>query len=118
MANISSNLYSLELQNGETVNLTLNFAALYKLRAKDKKLYERYNSIITAGEIKDEIDNIEILYVAYVCANINDEYMSFEEFIEFIPYDREEISDVLLALLTPQAKKKDLLKLSKELQKK
>ena len=35
----------LELQNGEVIKLTLNFARLLQLKNKRKKVYEEYNDI-------------------------------------------------------------------------
>lgn len=104
---MNSSIYTIELQNGEKVNLTLNFAALYKLRAKNKQLYDRYNKIITNGSA-DEIENIHIIYTAYVCANTGNEIMSFEEFLEVVPFDREIIGDAIASLLTPQKKTQNL----------
>lgn len=104
---MDSSIYVLELQNGEKVNLTLNFASLYKLRAKDKKLYDIYNKA-AANKEPDEIDNARIIYTAYVCASSNDEIMSFENFLEVIPYDREIIGDAIASLLVPQKKTQNL----------
>lgn len=104
---MDSSVYVLELQNGEKVNLTLNFAALYKLRAKDRAMYDRYNKIITNG-VKDELENTQIIYTAYVCANLDNEKMSFEDFIEVIPFDREIINDAIFSLITPQKKTQNL----------
>ena len=34
--------YTLTLNNGKEVNLSLNFALLYKLRAEHKDIYDKY----------------------------------------------------------------------------
>lgn len=117
MTNIKSTYYKINLLDGTETEMTLNFAALYKLRAKNKSLYDRYNELMTKGQIKDELDNITILYTAYVCANIDKEYMNFKDFLEVVPFDRDVIGDIILNLLTPSAKKKDLLKRSEKQQK-
>lgn len=105
ISNIKNTLYEIELLNGEKVNLSLTFARLYMLRAKDKPLYEKYNRLITK-EARDEVDSIFILYVAYACTHFDEERMSFNEFLEVVPYDRAVISDAIINLLTPSKKKK------------
>lgn len=104
--NIKSTFWKIKLQTGEEVDLTLNFAALYRLRAKDRTLYDRYNRISTSGKLMEDLDNIIIIYTAYVCAHINEDYMSFQDFLEVAPYDREKIGDAIMMLLTPNAKKR------------
>lgn len=102
--NIKNTFWEIELGNGEKTTLTLNFARLYKLRAKNRNLYDRYNKIIM-GEIKEEIDNVVIIYVAYVCAHIDENYLSFEQFLDVAPYDRAAIGIAIERLLTPSKKK-------------
>lgn len=103
-SNIKNTFYEIKLLNGEKVNLSLTFARLYMLRAKDKALYEKYNRMITK-ESRDEIDSIFIIYVAYVCTRLDEEHMSFNEFLEVAPFDRAVIGDAILTLLTPSKKK-------------
>ena len=69
------------MQNG-TVQLTLNFLALYQLRSKHKKEYDRYFEIEKKG-INTDLDAVEEIYVAYLCANMDKmpDVMSFEEFL-------------------------------------
>lgn len=96
----------IELQNGEKIKLTLNFAGLYKLRNKEPQLYEEYNGMIMDG-IHDDLQNIRMIYIAYVCANL-EEHMGFEEFLESAPFDREIINQAIGGMLTPSKKKEDL----------
>lgn len=72
----------LEMQNG-TVELTLNFYELNQLRTKHKKEYDRYFEIAKNGTISD-LDAVDILYVAYLCANQDKmpDVMSYEEFLQ------------------------------------
>ncbi len=71
-----------ELLNG-TVELTLNFYDLNRLRTKHKKEYDRYFEIAKHGTISD-LDAVDILYVAYLCANLDSmpDVMSYEEFLQ------------------------------------
>lgn len=101
-----SSMLKLELENGEEINLTLNFAALYKLRAEKKDVYEKYNKVvITGGE--EIFDTVDILYTAYLCANIKDisACMEYEEFIEKLPYAPRKIAEKVRELMSPKKKK-------------
>lgn len=86
-----------ELNDGEIIKLVINFGLLYQLRAKKKEVYEKYSNTILMGS-KDLFDFIQILYVAYLCANITeiDSCMSFDIFIEKMP------SDVTMIITTAQ----------------
>ena len=106
-AKMLNTYYEFELANGSKVKLTLNFYYLYQLRNKDKGLYERYNRILTNQSKKDyiydEIDNMEILYTAYCCANLDNENMlSEEEFLMFCGSDRKAVSKAIQAILAPK----------------
>ena len=99
--------YDFCLADGTTVKMTLSFYRLYKLRSKDKPLYERYNRILTKQSEKnyvyDEIDNMEILYTAYCCANLeNENLLSEEEFLMLCGSDRNAVGKAIKALLTPK----------------
>ena len=86
----------LKLNDGNTVSLTLTFGRLLKLRQKKKEIYDRYNDLAMNG-IKEELDFVTYLYVAYLCANIEnlEECMTEEEFFERITPNHMEI--VILA---------------------
>ena len=99
--------YDFPAADGTTVKLTLSFYRLYQLRSKNKPLYERYNRIITRQSEKnyvyDEIDNIEILYTAYCCANLDEEnLLSEEDFMMLCGSDRKAVGNAIKALLTPK----------------
>lgn len=89
--------FNFTLNDDSIVSLTLNFAQLYKLRAQDKNLYDRYNQVIVKGA-KDEFDNITILYTAFKCADLNNK-MTYEEFIELVPINRNAINETIQNLL-------------------
>lgn len=103
---------TLELEDGQRVELVLNFATLYKVRGLKKEIYEKYNRIITQGQ-KDIMDIVTILYMAYLCANINnlDVCMSEMEFMESLPYNPVMLAKKCNELTEPK-KKKDSAKLS------
>lgn len=100
--------YDFELVDGSTTKLTLAFYALLQLKSRNKSLYERYNKCIveqTRGNY-DDLDNITVLYAAYVCAHLNDsEVMSEEEFIMMCGSDREAVGLAIGALLAPKKQK-------------
>lgn len=120
MGDIKSTYFDLELNNGDTVSLTLNFGRLYKLRMKNRDLYERYNNTQRKGKKEfDELDLTVIIYTAYVCANIDSENLfTYEEFLELMPCDRKILGACITALIAPSKKKADSQKHFKELQKK
>lgn len=97
----------LELQTGEVIKLTLNFARLLQLKNKNQSIYEKYNKILCVGA-KDAIeDTLTVIYVAYLCANIekdNDELMNFNKFAEVIPEDFEFINNICQKLVKPKKK--------------
>lgn len=79
---MESNTYiPFELEN-ETVDTTLTFHRLYQLKTKHPKEYERYFELQKSG-IATDLDAVEIVYIAYLCANIESmpNVMSFEEFL-------------------------------------
>ena len=99
--------YEFQLADGTTANLTLSFYYLYQLRSKNKSLYERYNRILNEQSKKDyvydEIDNMEILYTAYCCANMdNENALSEEEFLMLCGSDRQAVAKAIKALLAPK----------------
>lgn len=120
MGNIKSTYWDLELNNGDMVRLTLNFGSLYKLRMKNKDLYDKYNAVQKKEKKNiEELDLTVLIYVAYVCANIdNGDIFSYEEFLDLMPCDREILGHVVTMLLTPSKKKADSQKRFREQQRK
>lgn len=99
----------IELETGEVVRATLTFYYLLQLKNKHKKVYERYNKIITNGAA-DEFDNITVMYTGYLCAFLADngdieDAMSEEEFISALSPDREYLTECVTMLLAPKKAK-------------
>lgn len=108
MAENEKNTYiEFELTNGEKVNMTLQFFRLYQLKAskQHKNDYDRYNEINIKGA-KEELNYVDLLYVAYLCANIEnlDECMEKKDFLINFPSDREYVSRIYNALVAPKKK--------------
>ena len=105
VTNLKSVEREFELNDGEKIKLIINFGLLYQLRTKRKEIYEAYSKTILFGS-KDLFDFIQILYVAYLCANINeiDSCMSLETFNEKMPPYPTEIVRVAEELTQPKKK--------------
>ena len=95
----------LELENGTTVKLTLNFARLLKLKSDNPGLYDRFMKVLQSKNFDIVFDSLTVLYTGYLCANITEEsVLSEEEFIELVPFDLELINVAAGNLI--QSKKK------------
>lgn len=94
-----------ELCDGSTVKMSLSFISIYRLKSRDKSLYDRYNATmnsISKGNY-DELDTITILYVAYMCANYDSEnLLTEEEFIMQCGSDRAAVGKAVKALTSPK----------------
>lgn len=89
MAEIKSKIEKLELLDGETVELTLNFARMLYLRANGyKKEVEAAMQVVNGKEL-DMLEMPYFYYAAYLCANTEIKYTQ-EEFIALVPWDLEE----------------------------
>ena len=101
-----STTHNFELDDGTVVQMTLKYFALYQLRAKNKAAYDKYNRIMMKGP-QEELENITILYTAYLCANLDsiETCMSETEFMQRVPDDREYLGTVLTALINSKKKK-------------
>ena len=99
MAEIHSKIETIELMDGETVNLTLNFKRLLWLRGNgyEKEVNEAMQ-LLSGG--KDSVDILKfpvLLWVAYLCANEKPAYTE-DEFIGVLPWDFEEVGRVVASL--------------------
>ena len=97
--------YEFELADGTKVKTTITFYHLYQLKSKNKSLYERYNKILqnTGKGGFDILEMVTIVYVGYVCANMNNEsILSEEEFIQLCGSDLQEVSKAVSALVRPK----------------
>ncbi|MGN1156178.1 MAG: hypothetical protein ACI4TK_08380 [Agathobacter sp.] len=88
------NTYStLMMKDGKEIKVTLSFYRLYQMRTKWPEQYEKYFKI-TENDVEDDFDVITMIYIAYLCANIEKEakdLMSYEEFIINLRFDREDL---------------------------
>ena len=99
----------LEMADGSSVKLTLSYRHLLQLSTVNRKVYDEYNAVWNKKEGKrEEIDNVRIIYAAYLCAAIQDgeqdEAMSWDEFLDNVTLDREAIGNALRDLLVPKRK--------------
>ena len=87
-----SNFVDLEMENG-TVQLTLNFYRLSQLQTKHKNEYKLYFDIQKENGPKTDLDAVKILYVAYLCANMESmpDVMSQEEFLQNMKQGRARV---------------------------
>lgn len=92
--------YSLTLNNGKEVNLSLNFALLYKLRAEHKDIYDKYMKIKNNLKSADDLDTAYILYTAYCCEN-PDCIIDFVEFLQQVPPDNAIVYELFGKLISP-----------------
>jgi hypothetical protein len=98
-------VYDFELADGEKVQMTLRYFSLYQLRGKNKTAYEKYNKIMIKGP-QEELENVTILYTAYLCANLAniETCMTELEFLQRMPDDREYVGDILQKLINSKQK--------------
>lgn len=93
---------TLKLTNDTEVKLTLTFGRLLKVKNMNKGLYEKANNVIMNGT-KDLLEMTEFIYVAYLCANLNDS-MDYEEFVDLIPFDFNVLAKKIESLIVSKKK--------------
>lgn len=93
------------LMDDSVIKMTLTYARLYKVRAENKEVYDRYNKIMMEGS-KDEFDNLFLLYTGYLCGLVGTEEtpMSFEDFMEQVPPNRKDVQTAIRRLVYPVKK--------------
>lgn len=101
-----NSVYEMPTVDGDKIKLTLTYRWLYALKTKYKDTYEDYNRIMTKG-FTDEFDNITVLYTAYLCEYISehgntDNAMSYDDFLDVLPFDRQEIARAVGMLISPK----------------
>ena len=103
MSEIKNTYVDFELNNGETVKLTLTFGRLNVLKSVNNELYARFNNVLY-GKSEDMLDTTAMLYVAYWCANYNgtDKLYTEQEFYDLVPFDMVEIKRVFDTLTQPK----------------
>lgn len=101
---INSSVATLTLNNGEIVELTLNFLRLMQLKADKKTRTDVEKAMAVLNNPKaDILDFGDLFWVAYLCQNTEPKY-SHDEFFGAIDFDVEEITSAIETLCT--AKKK------------
>ncbi len=100
---IPNTVYDFKLADETTVKMTLRYYSLYLLKGKNKQAYEKYNKIMSKGP-QEEIENVTVLYTAYLCANLEhiEECMSEMEFLMNMPDNREYVNNILSSLIYPK----------------
>ena len=99
---IKSRMIPLELENGEIVQLTLNFGKLLNVRAKRKDIYKKYNKIMMDGP-EHVFDNVYILYTAYLCGLDDiDSGVDEETFIQLLPPYMAQVNNIVMDLTRPK----------------
>lgn len=93
----------LVLNNGKEVKLTLNFARLLKVKNNNTEMYEKCNKVMMNGA-KDIFDMLSVIYTSYLCANLQDEVIKYEEFIELVPFNLKSIAVLTDSLMTSKKK--------------
>lgn len=95
----------LTLNDGQVIKLTLNFYNLLQVKNNQPKLYDRFMKVLQNKEFDIVFDSLTVLYVGYLCANLNSEsVLTEEDFIARVPFNLEKINIVAGALI--QSKKK------------
>lgn len=99
-------VYTMKSIDGDPIDLTLTYRYLLQLKRKHPEDYKEYNRIMTKG-VEDEFDNIQIVYTGYLCQKIAEtgdtaSAMSFDDFVDILPFDRMEIARAVGMLVSPK----------------
>lgn len=103
---MKNTIQTLELNNGEVIELTLTFARLLKVKNHNKKLYSDFMDSLKNKDFDIFFDSAKILYVAYLCGlndNMN-EALSENDFLEELPLNLEVINKTVADLINPKKK--------------
>lgn len=106
MAGKLNTTWTMEGIDGQEIKMTLTYRYLLQLKRKHPDDYKEYNRVMTKGA-QDEFDNIQVLYTGYLCQQIQDsgdtkDALSYDEFIDIMPMDRQEIVKALGMLVAPK----------------
>lgn len=99
---ITSKIETLDLRDGNTVKLTLNFARMLWLRSTGYDKEVNMAMRVINGENIDFLEMPIYFYAAYLCALKSDETPAYtqEEFIELCPWDMERVAELFAKLTT------------------
>lgn len=92
----------LRLINGEEINLTLTYGSLNRLMAKEPTLVDDYFAIQAKIEPLNDLEIAKILYVAYRCASNTERTLTYEEFLDLMPSNRDTIYGLYANLMYPK----------------
>lgn len=93
-----------EMADGTTVKLSLSMMQLYLLKSRDKKAYESLSGLLTRGP-SEVLELGEMLYGAYLCANLSGENnYTLLEFLERMNPSLEINSACIEALIKSKKK--------------
>ena len=108
---ITSKIETLDLKDGNTVKLTLNFARMLWLRANGYDKEVNMAMRVINGENIDFLEMPIYFYAAYLCGLKSDETPAYtqEKFIELCPWDMERVAEIFASLTTE--KKTEVLKM-------
>ena len=94
--------YTFEFYDGTTCEMSLAFIRLKRLAGVNKTAYDACQKVMTNGP-KDEFDMLDVLYAAYLCANLDGENLiGYEKFIEKCGTDRFAVSDAFNTMTNPK----------------
>lgn len=101
---------SIELTNGEVTEVTLNFKSLKVVKAYDVDLYHRFSKILQNKNFDIFLDSLTVIYVGYLCANVNkimnkEKLYTEQEFEDIAPFDIKILNEVAGELIVPNQKK-------------
>lgn len=103
---MKNTVQTLELNNGEVIELTLTFARLLKVKNHNKKLYGEFMDSLKNKDFDIFFDSAKIIYVAYLCGlndNMNNA-LSENDFLEELPMDFTAINQIVAELINPKKK--------------
>lgn len=102
---MKNTVQTLELNNGEVIELTLTFARLLKVKNHNKKLYGEFMNSLKNKDFDPLLDSAKVLYVAYLCG-LNDlkDALSENDFLEELPMDLTVINQIVAELINPKKK--------------
>lgn len=87
------------MKDGTEAQARLTFKDLYDLEKNNSKLAEEYFEIQDKEKL-NELDMIRIIRIAYICAG--NQEVTFEEFLEKISQNRNQVLTVYYELLYPK----------------
>ncbi len=87
------------LKDGTKIPVSLTYRNLYDLEKNKPELAKEYFEATHKKEL-NELDMVKVIYVGYICAgNPN---ISFEDFLEKLPTNRNTVISVYYELLYPK----------------